>query len=220
MFGRLAMAVSLVALGACANIESAGRNASRAPQAASAERAAPPPVRTVELPPPQANTGPVTAPAADPRPNLTAPPAVVTPPPLLVTPQPAPAPQRSAALTTPPANVVTPAQAPVAPPVAAPEVRVPVATTPPPRPRSDGDDIVVPGQAREQVRAPDGDFRSREQRNEDIRAWDRCVSSVQAVYERDPMRPQLDSPEDYCSQSLGMSSRDAIPESRLQRVRR
>lgn len=213
MFGRLVMAVSLVALGACANIESAGRNASRAPQAAPAERSAPPPVRTVELPPPQANTGPVVAPAADPRPNLAAPPAVVTP-------QPAPTPQRSAALTTPPQVAPTPAPTPTAPPVAAPEVRVPVSTTPPPRPRSDDDDIVVPGEAREQVRAPDGDFRSREQRNEDIRAWDRCVSSVQAVYERDPMRPQLDSPEDYCSQSLGMSSRDAIPESRLQRVRR
>jgi len=209
MFGRLVMAVSLVALGACANIESAGRNASRAPQASSAERTAPPPVRTVELPPPQANTGPVVAPAGDPRLNLTAPPAPVTP-----------TPQRSAALTVPPASVSTPAPEPVAPPVAAPEVRVPVSTTPPPRPRSDDDDIIVPGQAREQVRAPDGDFRSREQRNEDIRAWDRCVSSVQAVFERDPMRPQLNSPEDYCSQSLGMSDRDAIPESRLQRVGR
>jgi hypothetical protein len=209
MFGRLVMAVSLVALGACANIESAGRNAARAPQASSAERTAPPPVRTVELPQPQANTGPVIAPAADPRPNLTAPPALVTP-----------TPQRSAAATAPPAIVPTPAPEPVAPPVAAPEVRVPVSTTPPPRPRSDGDDIIVPGQAQEQVRAPDGDFRSREQRNEDIRAWDRCVSSVQAVFERDPMRPQLNSPEDYCSQSLGMSDRDAIPESRLRRVGR
>jgi hypothetical protein len=209
MFGRLVMAVSLVALGACANIESAGRNASRAPQAEAPARTTPPPVRTVELPPPQANTGPVVAPAADPRPNLTAPPALVAPPP-----------QRSAALTAPPASVTTPAPEPVAPPVAAPEVRVPVSTTPPPRPRSDGDDIIVPGQAQEQVRAPDGDFRSREQRNEDIRAWDRCVSSVQAVFERDPMRPQLNSPEDYCSQSLGMNDRNAIPESRLQRVGR
>lgn len=198
MFGRLVMAVSLVALGACANIESAGRNASRGPQAEAPARTAPPPVRTVELPPPQTNTAPPVAP-----------PALVTPPP-----------QRSAALTAPPASVTTPAPAPVAPSVAAPEVRVPVSTTPPPRPRSDDDDIIVPGQAQEQVRAPDGDFRSREQRNEDIRAWDRCVSSVQAVFERDPMRPQLNSPEDYCSQSLGMADRDAIPESRLQRVRR
>lgn len=195
MLGRFAVMAGLaLALSACAGVESAGRNASRAPQPAPVARTVTPaPQPAATLPPPQANTGPAIASAVD-QPNLTVPPAVVTPPP-----QTAPVQQA---------------------PVAAPEVRVPTPTAAPPRPRSDDDDIVVPGQAQEQVIAPQGDFRSREQRNEDIRAWDRCVSSVQAVYERDPMRPQLDSPEDYCSQSLGMASRDAIPESRLQRVRR
>ena len=201
MLGRLAMVAALVALSACAGIESAGRTASRAPQPAPVSRPAPQPAPQVAtLPPPQQATP---APAA----------------------APAPAPQSTAALTLPPASVTAPTPraepTPAAPPVAAPEVRVPTPTAaPPPRPRSDDDDIIVPGQAQEQVIAPRGDFRSREQRNEDIRSWDQCVSSVQAVYERDPMRPQLDSPEDYCARSLGMASRDAIPESRLQRVRR
>jgi hypothetical protein len=33
------------------------------------------------------------------------------------------------------------------------------------------------------------------------------------------MRPQLSSPEEYCSQSLGMSDRNAIPLSRQERRR-
>ncbi|HEX8900854.1 hypothetical protein [Vitreimonas sp.] len=196
MFGRLAMVAAMVALSACAGIESAGRTASRAPQPAPVSRPAPQP----------------------------APPAAALPPPQQAAPAPTvSAPQASPALTVPPASVAAPIPEPQptqAPPVAAPEVRVPTPTAAPPRPRSDDDDIVVPGQAQEQVIAPRGDFRSREQRNEDIRAWDQCVSAVQAVYERDPMRPQLDSPEDYCARSLGMANRDAIPESRLQRVRR
>lgn len=193
MFGRVAVMASLaIALSACANIESAGRNAQRGPQPAPVTRSAPAPAPEVAtLPPPQ--------PAQQ---------------------QAAP---RASALTTPPASVATPSPEPIpaqTPPVAAPDVRAPTPVAAPPRPRSDGDDIIVPGQAQEQVIAPQGDFRSREQRNEDIRAWDQCVSSVQAVYERDPMRPQLNSPEDYCAQSLGMANREAVPESRLQRVRR
>jgi hypothetical protein len=54
---------------------------------------------------------------------------------------------------------------------------------------------------------------------EDIRAWDQCVTRVQAAFESDPMSPQLDSPEEYCSQSLGMSDRDAVPLSRTERRR-
>lgn len=49
---------------------------------------------------------------------------------------------------------------------------------------------------------------------QDINAWDRCVTHVQAAFESDPMRPQLDSPEEYCSQSLGMANRTAVPDSR------
>jgi hypothetical protein len=52
---------------------------------------------------------------------------------------------------------------------------------------------------------------------EDINSWDRCVTHVQAAFERDPMRPQLQSPEEYCAQSLGMTNREAVPESRAPR---
>ena len=78
--------------------------------------------------------------------------------------------------------------------------------------------MVVPGQRVRQI-TPPGDPRSTSERMEDIRAWDQCVTRVQAAYERDPMRPQLDSPEQYCSRSLGMSDRDAIPMSRQERRR-
>jgi hypothetical protein len=50
----------------------------------------------------------------------------------------------------------------------------------------------------------------------DINAWDRCVTHVQSAFERDPMRPQLQSPEEYCSQSLGMTNRTAVPVSRTE----
>jgi hypothetical protein len=54
---------------------------------------------------------------------------------------------------------------------------------------------------------------------QDIRAWDQCVMRVQGAAEADPLRPQLVTPEDYCSQSLGMANRTAIPQSRLERRR-
>lgn len=101
-------------------------------------------------------------------------------------------------------------------PVAAPEVSAP-APPPAPAPRSADDDIVVPGQVESQVPPPQGDPRTSAQRTEDIRAWDQCVMQVQAAAERDPMRPQLDSPEEYCASTLGMADRLAVPESRLQR---
>jgi hypothetical protein len=52
---------------------------------------------------------------------------------------------------------------------------------------------------------------------EDVRAWDQCITTSQAAFERDPMRPQLDSPEEVCSRTLGMASRTAVPASRRQR---
>lgn len=81
---------------------------------------------------------------------------------------------------------------------------------------NDGD-IVVPGQRESQVPPPGGDPRSTGERVEDIRRWDTCVMQVQNAFDRDPMRPQLTSPEEYCSETLGMSSRTAVPDSRLQR---
>lgn len=206
MAGRIAALAALLVLAGCANVESVGRNAragTAAPEAAPTP--APRPAPAVTLPPPQTpTTAPTPAPAA--RPALTTPPPAVA----------APAPQVAAAprVVAPPPPQAQPTPRAEAPPVAS---QVSVPTPPPSRPRSDDDDIVVPGQAQEQVIAPEGDFRSRAERVEDIRSWDRCITSVQAVYESDPMRPQLTSPEDYCSQSLGMANRDAIPDSRMDR---
>lgn len=86
-------------------------------------------------------------------------------------------------------------------------------------PQSANGDVVVPGSRERQVPAPGGDPRSNAERMQDIRAWDRCVMNVQAAGEADPMRPQLTTPEDYCSQSLGMANRTAVPQSRLERRR-
>jgi hypothetical protein len=126
-------------------------------------------------------------------------------------PPPAPSSQPAA-----PAPLVTPPQA--APAQAAP-APTPQAAPPEPTPTGtasaeDDDAIVVPGQREMQVRPPDGDPRSMGERMEDVRAWDQCVTSVQSAFERDPMRPQLDTPEEYCSRSLGMASRTAVPASR------
>lgn len=77
-----------------------------------------------------------------------------------------------------------------------------------------GGAIVVPGQREMQVQPPAGDPRSVAERTRDVRAWDQCVMSSQAAFESDPMRPQLDTPEEYCSRSLGMANRTSAPESR------
>lgn len=116
-------------------------------------------------------------------------------------------------ISSPPTPTPTPTPPPE-PSVAAPNVSV--ATPPPPRPRSGDDDIVVRGEY-DQIPQPEGDVRSRAQRNEDIRAWDQCVTAVQAAYERDPMRAQLETAEEYCGRSLGMADRTAVPESRIRR---
>ena len=77
--------------------------------------------------------------------------------------------------------------------------------------------IVVPGQRDVQVPPPGGDPRSVAERMEDVRAWDQCITTSQAAFERDPMRPQLDSPEEVCSRTLGMAGRTAVPISRRER---
>jgi hypothetical protein len=53
----------------------------------------------------------------------------------------------------------------------------------------------------------------------DIRSWDRCVMQAQSMGDSNPTRVQMDSPEDRCRESLGMSDRLAVPESRQQRAR-
>lgn len=70
---------------------------------------------------------------------------------------------------------------------------------------------MVPGQVETQVRPPVGDPRTNEQRRADIRAWDQCITQVQSAFDSDPMSPQLTTPEEYCSTSLGMSERTAVP---------
>jgi hypothetical protein len=115
--------------------------------------------------------------------------------------------------TQAPAQTPPPAQA--APPVAAPEVSVaPPAPQPQQQQRPSGGDIVVPGQVERQVEAPDGDPRSAGERMADIRAWDRCVMQVQGQGAGDPLRPQLESPEEVCRDELGMANRTALPASR------
>lgn len=97
-------------------------------------------------------------------------------------------------------------------PVAAPNVSV--APAPAPQPPRDPNEVTVPGQLERQVPPPQGDPRSTLERMEDIRAWDQCVTEVQSAAESDPLRPQLDSPEEYCRRTLGMASRLAVPDSR------
>ncbi len=201
MIGRLAIVALAVGLAGCAGLEPAGRNARGGPSpTVTASTPEPTYVPQVALPPPQATTPtPQAATAPQQRPPLVVPPA----------------PQQTApaAATPPPARTQ-----PAAPPVAAPQVTVP---TPPPsepaRALSPDDDIVVPGQVQTQVPPPAGDPRSNEERRADVRSWDRCITQVQSAFDSDPMRPQLTTPEEYCSQSLGMSDRTAVPFSRRQR---
>jgi hypothetical protein len=111
---------------------------------------------------------------------------------------------------------------PSAPPVAAPNVTVPAPTqetSAPARARSSDDDIVVQGQVQNQVRPPVGDPRTNEERRADIRSWDQCITQVQSAFDSDPMNPQLTTPEEYCSSSLGMSERTSVPIARQGRRR-
>lgn len=133
---------------------------------------------------------------------------------------PAPAAPSPAPIAAPPPQAVQATPPPSAPPPAmiaqspVPQAERPVASAS----RADEDDtVVVPGVRERQVQPPNGDPRSNAERMEDIRAWDQCVMRVQGAAEANPMRPQLDTPEDYCRQSLGMSDRTALPASRLER---
>lgn len=201
MLGRLAVLSAAIALTACAGVESAGRTARAQSATASAPRAAP--VSTPALTPPPAQTAPVaTAPLPPPPPQQNV--AAATP----------------RVTTPPPAASPPPVQARVEPPPAAPAATTETGARQPLQTRRAADDnVVVRGQTERQVEAPSGDPRSTAERMQDVNAWDRCVTRVQAAYESDPMRPQLDSPEEYCRQSLGMRNRDAVPESRRQRPR-
>lgn len=197
MYGRMAAMAVLFTLAACANMQPAGRNARNG------EMEAPPPPRAATttrtapvLPPPSA------APTYTPPARSTAP--LVTPP-------------ASAPVTTAPPASAPVASAPVAsaPPVAAPSVAAPAADRQPRR--SNDEEVVVPGTITRQIPPPNGDPRTESERMQDINSWDRCVTHVQAAFESDPMRPQLQSPEEYCSQSLGMANRTAVPISRQSR---
>jgi hypothetical protein len=132
----------------------------------------------------------------------------------------APAPVAAEAPPQPaPSAVSPPPQAPPPAQAAAPQAAPAPTPTPPTETASAEEDnaIVVPGQRDVQVPPPAGDPRSVAERTEDVRAWDQCVTQVQSAFEHDPMRPQLDSPEEYCSRSLGMANRMAVPESRRTR---
>lgn len=129
--------------------------------------------------------------------------AVAPPPPATSAPPPA------ASAAPPPATSASPPPA----STAAPPVEQRAGTTTP----AGDENVVVPGARERQVPAPGGDPRSNAERMQDIRAWDRCVMRVQSAAEADPMRPQLETPEDYCRESLGMADRMAVPQSRLER---
>jgi hypothetical protein len=152
-----------------------------------------------------------------------APAAAPAPAPSVARDLPPPAPSASAA--APVAAAPPPPQASAAPaPVAAAPQPTPADSAPQEQPRRivtqrDAGDVVVPGVRERQVQPPQGDPRSVSERMEDIRSWDQCVTRVQAAFESDPMNPQLDSPEEYCSQSLGMANRNAVPLSREERRR-
>jgi hypothetical protein len=202
MLVRVAALAALMAVASCAGVESAGRNArtnvERAPTVTSAPRPAPVAATPAPTPPPAA-----VASAPTPAPRVVATPAPAAAPPVVV-----------ASAPPPPQAQPTP----TAPSVAAPGVSAPA--RPRPVSREDDDTVVVPGQVERQVEPPQGDPRSVAERMQDINSWDRCVTNVQSVYERDPMRPQLQSPEEYCAQSLGMANRGAIPVSRTEARRR
>lgn len=123
----------------------------------------------------------------------------------------------SPVIAAPPAAPSIQTDAPT-PPVAAENV-----TAPPPTSRrrsaSGEDEIVIPGQTERQVLPPNGDPRNRIERMEDLRAWDQCVMGEQDAFDGDPMSPRFDTPEDICRRWLGMADRDAVPETRLRRVR-
>jgi hypothetical protein len=71
--------------------------------------------------------------------------------------------------------------------------------------------VTVPGIIERPVPPPPGDARTVRERMRDIRNWDKCVLHAQAHADTDPLRPQLETPEDYCRERLGMANRTAVP---------
>lgn len=113
----------------------------------------------------------------------------------------------------PPPPVASAAPAPTAP--AGPSIAAPGVTVAPVlQPRVREGDVTVPGQREIPAPSPTNDTRTNEQRMRDIRAWDQCVMRAQGMAESDSNRPQLTSPEEICSRSLGMGSRTSVPDSR------
>jgi hypothetical protein len=194
MLGRLVAIAALAALAGCAGMESAGRNASRDP-VVSAPASAPAPRAVASAPTPAPATAPLPAPVAS-------------------APSPTPAPTVTATPAPPPPQAALTPRTTAAPAIEEDEAPVAVDTS-----QRSASDVIVPGVRERQVQPPRGDPRSTSERMEDIRAWDQCVTRVQAAFESDPMNPQLDSPEEYCGQSLGMADRDAVPLSRTERRR-
>lgn len=91
----------------------------------------------------------------------------------------------------------------------------PGVTVPPDRPVVEREgDIAVPGGRETPLPQTPADTRTTSQRMADIRAWDDCVTRAQDAAEANPNRVQLNSPEEICSQRLGMAGRTAVPESR------
>jgi len=135
-----------------------------------------------------------------------------TPPRVVASATPAPPPPAISNTAPPPAMS---SAAPPLPPQPSVASNVSVAT-PTPRPADNGE-VVVSGVLPRQVPPPSGDPRSTQERMADIRAWDSCVLHLQARSTSDPMRPQLEEPEDICRRQLGMVSRTAVPDSRKPR---
>jgi hypothetical protein len=77
------------------------------------------------------------------------------------------------------------------------------------------DEIVVPGTSEKEVELPQGDVRSAFQRSRDRARFDRCVMRASARENDDPgANPVASSPEEYCSQRLGMRDRNSPPDRR------
>jgi hypothetical protein len=123
--------------------------------------------------------------------------------------------QRAPGALPPPADAgasrdPAPASGSVGPPIPKP------APTPAP-PLRQGDVQVQP----ERTATPTGDVRTASERADDIAAWDRCVVRAQGAFENPgAANPVSASPEEYCRRRLGMASRTATPQNRLNRTPR
>jgi hypothetical protein len=77
------------------------------------------------------------------------------------------------------------------------------------------DEVTVPGTIEREVQAPQGDPRSARQRARDRARFDRCVMKLNDRESESPSaNPVSLSPEEYCSQRLGMRDRNAEPDRR------